>query len=208
MSARLAPGPGAPPVILASQSRARRALLEAAGVAHVVEPARVDEDEVKRAMHADGAPAAAIAERLAETKALRVSLRRPAALVIGCDQMLECGARDFDKPADRAAAAAQLAALAGRTHRLVSAAVVAQGGVRIWHAVDAASLTMRALSAEFIDAYLDAAGDAALASVGAYQLEGLGAQLFARVEGDYFTVLGLPLLPLLEFLRARGVLRR
>lgn len=208
MSAGLGPAPGAPAVVLASQSRTRRLLLEAAGIVHESEPPRVDEDEIKRAMRGAGAPAAAIAERLAETKALSVSLRRPAALVIGCDQMLECAGESFDKPATRALAAAQLAALAGRTHRLVSAAVVAQDGVRIWRAIDAASLAMRPLTPAFIEAYLDAVGETALAAVGAYQLEGLGAQLFARVEGDWFTVLGLPLLPLLEFLRERGVLRR
>jgi septum formation protein len=125
--------------------------------------------------------------------------------VLGCDQMLECGGVWFDKPPDRAHAAAHLRALAGKTHRLVSAVVAYRKMVRVWHHVDSAKLVMRPLSDSFIESYLDRAGDDARASVGAYQLESLGAQLFTRVEGDYFTVLGLPLLPLLGFLRANGV---
>ncbi|MBI3706790.1 MAG: Maf family protein [Proteobacteria bacterium] len=194
-----------PPVVLASASRTRRLLLENAGITVAVDPGAVDEDEVKRAMKADGATAEAVATALAESKALRVSSRHPNALIIGADQMLDCDGAWFDKPANRDAARAQLRALSGRTHRLISAAVVAQNGARIWHHVAVARLTMRSLSDGFLDSYLDALGDAALGSVGAYQLEGRGAQLFARVDGDYFTVLGLPLLPLLAFLRQHGV---
>ncbi|MBI3453034.1 MAG: Maf family protein [Rhodospirillales bacterium] len=137
----------------------------------------------------------------------RTASRHPGALVIGADQMLDCNGVWFDKPVDRAHAAAQLAALSGKTHRLISVAVAVQNGTRLWHATDTAKLIMRPLSDEFIAVYLDTVGDAACASVGAYQLEGLGAQLFARVDGDYFTILGLPLWPLLGFLRAHGVIR-
>ena len=147
-----------------------------------------------------------VAEALAELKAQRVTRRHPGALVIGADQMLECEGTWFDKPADRAAARAQLEALSGRVHRLVTCAVVVLDGERLWHRTESATMTMRRLSPEFLDRYLDTAGNEVLSSVGAYQLEGLGAQLFARVEGDFFTVLGLPLLPLLDFLRVRGVL--
>ncbi len=196
---------GAPKIVLASASVARRALLTNAGIPVEADPGVVDEDEVKRAMRADGAPAAAVAETLAEMKALRVAPRHPDALVLGADQMLECNGVWFDKPADRAHAAAHLAALSGRTHKLISGVVCVRNGARIWHHTATASLTMRSLSREFIETYLDAVGSRALSSVGAYQLEGIGAHLFARVEGDYFTVLGLPLLDVLAFLRGHSV---
>src|SRR5690606_10859737 len=124
----------------------------------------------------------------------------------GADRMLACAGRWFGKPADRAAARAQLLALRGRTHDLVTAAVVLRDGTRLWQHVERASLTMRPVSDAFVESYLAALGDDAMRSVGAYQLEGLGAQLFARVEGDFFTILGLPLLPLLDFLRGHGTL--
>jgi septum formation protein len=196
---------GAPKIVLASASAIRRTLLANAGIACEVDPGAVDEDEIKRAMKADGAPAAVVAETLAEMKAMRAAPRHPGALVFGADQMLDCNGVWFDKPADREHAIAHLTALAGRTHRLISALVCVRNGARIWHHTATASLTMRPLSRAFIDRYLDAAGPQALQSVGAYQLEGLGAHLFSRVEGDYFTVLGLPLLAMLAFLREHGV---
>ena len=195
-------------VILASASRTRQEMLSAAGVELEAIASAVDEDEVKRSLRQEGAPVGDVALALAELKAARVSRRNPGALVIGADQMLECGGQWFDKPADRDHAIATLTALSGKTHHLVSAAVVAEDGRRVWGQVDRVSLTMRPLSSAFIDAYLDQVGDGALSSVGAYQLEGLGAQLFTQVEGDFFTVLGVPLLPLLGYLRDRGVLLR
>lgn len=193
-------------VILASSSRIRRTMLEQAGVPVDIDPARVDEDAVKEAMKLDGAPVEAVAEALAETKAMRVSARHPGRLVIAADQMLECGPVWFDKPPDRDHARAQLQALSGRTHRLVACVVAMRNGTRTWHHTDAAELTMRPLSDSFIDRYLDAMGDQVLTTVGGYQLEGLGAQLFTSVRGDYFTVLGLPLLPLMDHLRNQAVL--
>jgi septum formation protein len=193
-------------LVLASGSATRAALLRAAGLAVLVDPAAVDEDEAKGALRGSGAGPSAAAEALAELKAQRVSRRRPGTLVLGCDQLLECEGAWFDKPADRAAARRQLLALRGRTHRLHSAAVAVRDGGRVWQHVATAALTMRPFGEAFLDSYLERAGDAVLGSVGAYQLEGLGAQLFTRVEGDWFTVLGLPLLPLLGFLRDHRVL--
>ena len=204
MAAR-AIGSGAQEVVLASASRPRRDMLLRAGVRLRVDPAGVDEDEVKASLRIEGARAEQAAETLAELKAQQVSRRHPRHLVIGADQILDCDGRWFDKPPDRAAAAGHLRALSGKTHGLATAACVLREGTRIWHHVAVARLTMRPLNDAFIDAYLDAVGDDVLASVGAYQLEGLGVQLFSRVDGDFFTVLGLPLLPLLGFLRGHGV---
>ncbi|MBK4718901.1 Maf-like protein [Azospirillum sp. YIM DDC1] len=195
-----------PTVVLASGSRTRAEMLERAGVRVTLAPAAVDEEEIKLAARAEGAPVEDVAEALAELKAQRVTRKHPGSLVIGADQMLECEGRWFDKPADRAAARAQLQDLRGRTHRLVSCAVVFRDGERLWHHVDRARLTMRPFSDAFLDSYLNAAGNDVLGSVGAYHLEGLGAQLFHRVDGDFFTILGLPLLPLLGFLRVHGVI--
>nr|WP_184436963.1 Maf family protein [Roseospira goensis] len=202
----------APPLVLASGSATRRSLLEAAGVPlAAIETPAVDEAAVRESLRADGADAARAAETLAELKAMRVARRHPGALVLGADQILETGDRGpsdwLEKPADRAAAEAQLRHLRGTTHRLVSVAVLVRDGTRIWHAADTARLTMRPFSDAFLACYLDAMGDAVSHSVGGYQLEGLGAHLFARVTGDVFTILGLPLLPLLEMLRAHGVVR-
>ncbi|WP_456152001.1 Maf family protein [Azospirillum argentinense] len=195
-----------PTVVLASGSRTRAEMLERAGVRVTLVPAAVDEEEIKLAARAEGAPVEDVAEALAELKAQRVTRKHPGALVIGADQMLECEGRWFDKPADRDAARVQLQDLRGKMHRLVSCAVVIRDGERLWHHVDRARLTMRPFSDAFLDSYLNAAGDDVLGSVGAYHLEGLGAQLFHRVDGDFFTILGLPLLPLLGFLRVHGVI--
>jgi septum formation protein len=193
-------------LVLGSASPARAALLRAAGLDVDVEPARVDEDAVKAALDAEGASARETAEALAELKALRVSARRPGLLALGADQTLEAQGRRFDKPRDRAEARAQLAALRGRTHVLHSAAVVALDGAAIWRHVGAARLTMRPFSDAFLDGYLDRMGERVTGTVGGYEAEAEGVQLFSRIEGDHFTILGLPLLPLLDFLRARGAL--
>ncbi len=197
-----------PPLVLASASPSRQALLTAAAVPFAAEPAAVDESKVKRALRAEGAAAAQVAETLAELKAQRVCRRHPGALVLGADQMLDCDGGWLDKPADREQARAQLLSLAGRSHRLSSAQVLVRDGTRLWHHLEAATLTMRPFDAAFVDRYLDAVGDAALTSVGGYQIEGMGIQLFSRIEGDYFAILGLPLLPLLQNLREHGVVPR
>ena len=200
------PSPTAPDVVLASSSPTRRRLLANAGIAVTCEAAEIDEEGVKAALASEAADAVQVAETLAELKAQRVARRFPAALVIGADQMLECDGAWFDKPETLGQAAEQLQALSGRTHRLISSACVVRDGACLWHHGDHARLTMRPLSDDFIDAYLAVLGSRALESVGAYQLEGPGAQLFGRVQGDYFTILGLPLLPLLDFLRNHRVL--
>ncbi len=195
-----------PAVVLASGSRFRAAMLEAAGVPVTVDPPAVDEDAVKTAMRAQGAGAAETAEALAAMKAQQAGGRHPGALVIGADQMLECGAAWFDKPADLVQARQTLLALRGRTHDLVTAVCVVRDGLILWHHIARARLNMRAFSDTFLDSYLNRIGAAACDSVGAYQLEGPGAQLFSHIEGDHFTIVGLPLLPLLDFLRGHGVI--
>jgi septum formation protein len=195
------------PLILASASIIRRRLLEQAGVTVAIEPVAVDEAAIKESCHRQGTLIETCTEALAEMKAQRVSKNYPNAMVIGADQMLECGGIWFDKPVDRTAAAAQLQHLRGQSHVLVTSVVVVRCGVRLWHYIDRARLTMRCFSDAFLSSYLDRADDAVLASVGAYQLERLGVQLFDRIEGDYFSILGLPLLPLLEFLRRQGMLQ-
>jgi septum formation protein len=192
-------------LILASASPSRRQLLANAGLSFEIESSGVDEDEVKRSLLGERTSAQDIATTLAEMKAVRVSARRPGAMVIGADSTLACEGKLHDKPVSLAAAREQLKALSGRTHELVSSVVVAKAGARLWHTTQTGRLTMRPLSDSFLDAYLARAGDAVCASVGAYQLEGLGAHLFGRIEGDYFTVLGLPLLPLLVFLAEHGI---
>ena len=193
-------------IVLASSSAARARMLEAAGVAIQIDPARIDEAAAKAAFRAEQAPARDQADSLAELKALRISNRHPGRLVLGADQVLQMGEETLDKPADREAARDQLMRLRGVSHQLFSAAVIAVDGAPIWRHVGAVRLTMRPFSDAFLDQYLDQAGDAVLGSVGAYHLEGLGAQLFSRIDGDFFTVLGLPLIPVLGFLRARDVL--
>ncbi len=194
-------------LILASASASRAAMLRGAGLDFEILPARIDEDEIKLALKADGAKVRDAATALAELKAHRVSQNAGADFVIAADSMLDCGGEWFDKPADMAAARLQLQALRGKTHDLVSAVVLARGGSVIWRHAEAARLTMRDFSDGFLDAYLAQAGEAVLSSVGCYQLEGLGVQLFSRIQGDFFTILGLPLLPLLDILRENKVLR-
>ncbi|WP_135468336.1 Maf family protein [Crenalkalicoccus roseus] len=201
-----------PRLVLASASTARRAVLEAAGLAVEVRAAAVDEAAIKESARAEGLPAAETALLLAEAKARRIAAREPEALVIGADQMLVCdtgeGPRWFDKPADMADARAQLLALRGRWHELVTAVVCWRHGGRVWQHVARPRLAMRDFSEAFLDAYLAVEGERVLASVGACRLEGPGAQLLRAVEGEYAAILGLPLLPLLDFLRGHGVLLR
>lgn len=190
-----------PEVILASASTSRARLLRNAGLDFTNLPAAVDEDEVKHAMRGAMAPPSDTAVALAELKASRISRNYPAAFVIGADQILECNGVWFDKPPDTDHARAHLLSLKGKTHHLSNAVCVAKGGTVLWHHVNQASLTMRPFDEAFLEKYLAEAGEAILSSVGAYHLEGLGAHLFSRVEGDFFSILGLPLLPLLDFLR-------
>lgn len=194
-------------LVLASQSAARRAMLEAAGIPHEAVAANVDEESAKDALRAQGLSARDLADALAELKAVRVSQRLPGAMVLGCDQTLALadGAM-LDKPADRAAAADQLRRMSGSTHNLFSAAVICEAGRPVWRHVERARMTVRPLSDAFVDSYLDAEYAQIAGCVGGYRIEGPGAQLFARIEGSHFAILGLPLLPLLDYLRVRGVL--
>ena len=192
------------PLVLASRSAVRRTLLEAAGVPVDVHPADIDERSLKTGVTSE--TAAGIAARLARQKASVVAGLHPGRLVLGADQTLALDARLFTKPADRAAARTQLRALSGRSHELHSAIAFAQDATVLFEYVGTARLTMRSFSNRFLDLYLEAVGSAATASVGAYQIEGPGIQLFERVEGDYFTILGLPLMAALDFLRRHGCL--
>jgi septum formation protein len=194
----------AAPLVLASKSAARRTLLETAGVPIEICPADIDERgiEARAPLQAPGA----IAALLAREKAIVVGQSRRGRLILGADQTLSLDGVRFDKPADRAAARVQLKTLSGRSHELYSAIAFVQDGEVLFEHVGVAQLTMRAVSDGFLDDYLDAVGDATTASVGAYQLEGLGSQLFERIDGDYFTVLGLPLITALDFLRRQGCL--
>lgn len=193
-------------LVLASASASRANLLCAAGISFEQKPSRVDEDALKEAMRAEGADAGDTALALAELKARRISTQSPEAYVIGADQLLDCGGVWFDKPKDRADAAAHLHALSGKKHELATAVCVMREGATLWTHIAKPALHMRALSDEAITGYLDAAGDRILSSVGAYQLEGLGVNLFSRIEGDWFSILGLPMLPLTAFLRDTKVL--
>jgi septum formation protein len=194
-------------IVLASGSVARQRLLRAAGVPFVVDVAQIDEAAVIESLTAEKAPARDVADLLAELKAVKVSVRHPQAFVIGADQVLSVGAALFQKPGTIAGAREQLRQLKGRTHVLSSAVSVAREGSVIWRTVAEARLTMRDFSDPFVDAYLAGAGEDILGSVGAYHVEGLGIQLFSRIEGDTFTILGLPLVPLLDFLRLHGMLK-
>ncbi|MGP0061182.1 MAG: Maf family protein [Beijerinckiaceae bacterium] len=194
------------PLVLASKSLARRSLLESAGIPLVIATAALDERMIEAPLRARAADGSEIARHLARAKAQAVSQSRLDDLVLGADQTLELDGSIFSKPVDRTAAAAQLSALSGRTHRLHSALCLMRGKACIFEHVDTAKLTCRPYDADFIETYLTSAGAAVLASVGAYQLEALGIHLFERIEGDYATILGLPLLPLLAFLRKEGSL--
>ena len=193
-------------IILASNSSARAAMLTQAGVAFDTVPARVDEASIKASLLAEDAKPHDIADALAEYKALRVAGKYPDALIIGADQILVCDGQVYDKATDRDAARTKLQALRGRPHQLLSAAVIYENGKPVWRTVGRAQLFMRNFSDEFLENYLDQAGDAILSSVGCYFLEGAGVQLFTRVQGDYFTVLGFPLLEVLEYLRTKGAI--
>lgn len=195
-----------PALVLASQSAARRALLDAAGLRYQARPAAVDEAAVKESARAEGASAADAALLLAELKAARAVRDDPDALVIGADQLLVCEGRWFDKPPDLDGARAHLQALRGKAHELVTAVTCVRGGQVVWHHVATPRLHMRAFSDRFLDAYLAAEGSRVLGSVGAYRMEGPGVHLFDRIEGEHAAILGLPLLPLLGFLRQHGAI--
>jgi septum formation protein len=198
--------PVAPRVVLASASAIRAELLQRAGVVVIRDPASLDEAQIKRSLRHDGADAGRCAEELAWSKAIRVFSRHPDALVIGADQILDCDGTWFDKPRDRAEAHAQLMALRGKRHTLATAVVVVQLGAVVWRHVERPILAMRDFSEQFLDDYLAGLGDDVLTVVGGYRLEERGVQLFSRIEGDYFAILGLPLLPLLDFLRGCRVI--
>jgi septum formation protein len=195
---------GTKPLILASKSPARQALLASAGIAFEAVAADIDERALQQASRLTSPDK--IADLLAREKAAAVSSHHPGRFVVGADQTLALGERLFSKPAGRAQAAEQLRALAGRRHELHSAVAVVRDGATLFADVSVACMTMRPLDEHAISAYLDAAGAAVTTSVGAYQLEGLGVHLFERIEGDHFTILGLPLLPLLKFLRGQQLL--
>ena len=194
------------PVVLASASASRAAILKGAGVAFETLATGVDERAIKSELLAAGAGPRVIAEQLAAEKSRQASRRRPEALVIGADQTLELDGELVDKAVNLAEGRLRLTALRGRTHRLHAAVAAAEGGEIVWRQTESPALTARDFSDAFLDQYLARAGDAVLASVGCYFLEGEGAQLFERIEGDYFAVLGLPLLPVLAMLRERGAL--
>jgi septum formation protein len=204
--------PGAPPLVLASSSATRATLLQAAGLPFTASPAAVDEDSLKQAAKAEKISPADTAVLLADAKADRIARRLLRdgmdALVIGADSLLVCDGQWFDKPEGLAGARAQLQALRGRTHELISAVVCWRHGARIWHHAAACRLSMRDFSDDFLDAYLAAEGEAVTHSVGAYRLEGLGMHLFRDVAGEHAAILGMPMLPLLDFLRQHGVVVR
>ncbi|MDA1089117.1 MAG: Maf family protein [Proteobacteria bacterium] len=191
-------------IVLASASKIRSDILRCAGVPHTCEASTVDEDIIKNKSRTQGGDVETAAATLADAKAADVGARYPDALVIGADQILECDGRWFDKPPDLDAAAETLRALRGRRHRLICAVSVYRGGANVWRHLETPALTMRDFSDGFLERYLDGSGAGILESVGAYRLEAAGAQLFSRIDGDYFAILGLPLLALLEFLRKVG----
>jgi septum formation protein len=194
-------------LVLASQSASRRSMLDAAGVPHEAVAAQVDEAAAKASLLADGISPRDLADALAELKALKVSSLAPGALVLGGDSLvaLDDGSL-LDKPVSRDQAGEHLRRMSGRTHDLYSAAVIAEGGRAVWRHVDRARLHVRPLSETFIESYLDLEWPAIAGCVGCFRIEGPGIQLFSRTEGSHFTILGMPLLPILAYLRARGVL--
>lgn len=198
---------GRPPLILASGSKIRAQLLAGAGLAFIVEPPGLDESAMRQAIGGEGVlEAQDVAEVLARAKAEAVSELAPSAFVIGADQVLAFGDRILSKPDSMEAARAQLLDLSGKSHTLHTAAAVAKGGEVVWSHSGASTLRMRKLTPEFIGRYLAAAGEEVLSSVGSYQLEGVGIELFDKIDGDYFSILGLPLLPLLDALRREGAI--
>jgi len=197
-----------PELILASTSKARARVLLSAGLSFAVEPSDLDENPIKKQEAEKGSDAEAVAHVLAKAKALSISARHPGSMVIGCDQMLDCDGVWYNKPATDAMVAEQLKSLRGKTHKLVSAVSMVRGGEELWHSVGVTRLTMRDFSDDFLDDYIDKVGRLVKGSVGAYHFEGLGIQLFEKIDGDYFTILGLPLLPVLEFLRSEGLVQR
>ena len=191
-------------LLLASASQIRLTLLQNAGLTVTAQPARIDEDAVRAALKADNAKPRDVADTLAELKARKLADRNPAALVLGCDQVLAFEGQVWSKPADLAQARTQLQTLRGQTHQLLSALVLYHEAKPIWRHIGVAKLTMAATSDAFLDAYLSRNWPAVATSVGAYQIEAEGIRLFTAIEGDYFTILGLPLLPLLSYLALRG----
>lgn len=194
--------------ILASSSATRRDLLTRAGLTFKAAAPGIDEEEVKASLRSRRATGGGAAEALAELKAIKISGTNPGALVIGADQMLVCGTLWFSKPETVEQARDQLMTLRGKTHELFTCVCVARDGARLWHHTETARLTMRNFSDSFLDDYLSQMGPSALQSVGAYKVEGAGIQLFSRILGDYFSIMGLPILPLLDFLRTHMVVAR
>lgn len=199
------PGIADKPLILASASETRAKMLTRAGVAIDIVPAAVDEEALKDSLLAEAAPPRDIADSLADAKARSVSFIHPDRMVLGADQILVQDGELFSKAANREAATATLRALSGKSHQLVSAAVIYSDGQPVWRGVASAIMSVRELSDDFINQYLEALGGDAFWSIGCYQLESLGAQLFNKIDGDYYTVLGLPLLAVLDFLRRQGM---
>jgi len=193
------------PIILASGSAIRRQILDGAGLDYNVIVKPVDEAAIKASMLAEGAKPRDIADALAEAKSVRVSRQTPG-LVIGADQIMEMDGDIFDKPKDMTEARSRLWAMRGKTHKLIGAVVISENGMPVWRHASKTVLTVREFSEEFLDDYLTAEGEGILSSVGAYKFEGRGSQLFSHVEGDFFSILGLSLLPVLDYLRTRGAL--
>lgn len=194
------------PLILASKSAPRRTLLEAAGIPLVVDPADIDERAAETASPAEAAQPEGAALLLARAKAMETAKRNPGKAVLGADQTLALGARRFSKPKSREGAHEQLRMLSGRTHALHSGITIVCDRDVLFETVSSAHLTMHAMSDAFLDAYLDAAGERVMQSVGGYQLESLGVNLFEKIEGDHFTILGMPLMPLLAYFRKSGMI--